>query len=97
MQRGRNKDAAAESNQGDAHEFVIADIRGEDGFYVRREATCLTDVRHSLESAGKRSEFKSYCVFEELLRNRHLQQLADLDADDSFADDVNESGEYNRG
>jgi len=97
MRARRDKDTATASNQGDIHEFVIAEIRGEDSFYFNREAASLTDLRQACAAAGKSSEFHGHCVFEELLRNQHFQKLADLDADDSFADDADESSEYKRG
>jgi hypothetical protein len=76
---------------------VIAEIMGEDGFYVKREAATLTNLRQACAAAGKLSEFEAHGAFEDYLQDQHVQKLADLDADASFTDDADESGEYKRG
>jgi hypothetical protein len=96
MRRQRKKDAAIKSNQGGIREFVIAYIRDGNGFYDQHESVSLTDLRKACAAAGKMSEFDGNCVFEEVMQNQYRTQLAQLDANNTFADDADESAERKR-
>ena len=71
-------------------------VTGADGHCRLREAVPRSDLRKALADARRLKEFAGYCIYEDMLRTQYLKRSVEIDADDGFVDDDDESADYKR-